>query len=102
MTHNEEFQERVRADRRLVILRYLDEEPDGRMSVSLMVDALDVMAHRVSRATVMADACWLEEQGLLRLEYIQSVPMLRITSTGAEVARGVRLVPGVKRPARRD
>ena len=65
-----------------------------------MVDALDVMAHRVARATVLADAGWLEEMGLVRLEYVRTVPMLRITPAGAEVARGLRVVPGVKRPAR--
>lgn len=100
MTHNEEFRERVRADRRLVILRYLHEEDDGRMSVSLMADALEIMGHRVPRAVIMEDAAWLEGMGLLRLEYAGSVPMLRITARGGEAATGRLRVPGVKRPAR--
>ena len=100
MSHNEEFQRRIVEDRRLVILRYLDEEPDGRMSVSLMTDALEIMSHRVPRPTVLEDAGYLEGLGLLRVEYVGSVPMLRVTGRGAEVAKGLIDVPGVKKPAR--
>lgn len=100
MSHNEEFQRRIVEDRRLVILRYLDEEPDGRMSVSLMADALEIMSHRVPRATVLEDAGYLEGLGLLRVEYVGDVPMLRVTGRGAEVAKGLIEVPGVKKPAR--
>lgn len=100
MSHNEEFQRRMIEDRRLVILRYLDEEDDGRMSASLMVDALEIMSHRVPRATVLEDAGYLEGLGLLRVEYVGSVPMLRITGRGTEVAQGRESAPGVKRPAR--
>jgi len=100
MSHNEEFQRRMVEDRRLVILRYLDEEPDGRMSVSLMTDALEIMSHRVPRNTVLEDAGYLEGLGLLRVEYVGSVPILRVTARGAEVAKGLIEVPGVKKPAR--
>lgn len=101
MSHNEEFQRRMVEDRRLVMLRYLDEEDDGRMSASLMVDALEIMSHRVPRATVLEDAGYLEGLGLLRVEYVGSVPMLRITGRGTEVAQGRESAPGVKRPARK-
>ena len=100
MSHNEEFQRRMVEDRRLVILRYLDEEPDGRMSVSLMTDALEIMSHCVPRTTVLEDAGYLEGLGLLRVEYVGSVPILRVTARGAEVAKGLIEVPGVKKPAR--
>ncbi len=101
MSHSEEFQRRRIEDRRLVILRYLDEEPDGRMSVSLMMECLELMTHRVPRATVMEDAGYLEGLGLLRVEYVGSVPMLRITGRGTDVVQGRENAPGVKRPARK-
>lgn len=100
MSHNEEFRRRIMEDRRLVILRYLDDEPDGRMSVSLMTDALEIMSHRVPRTTVLADAGYLEGLGLLCVEYVGSVPILRLTWRGADVAKGLIEVPGVKKPAR--
>lgn len=100
MSHNDAFQARMIEDRRLVILRYLDEEPDGRMSVSLMADALEIMGHKVPRATVLDDAGYLEGLGLLRVEYVGSVSMLRLTGRGSEAAKGLIEAPGVKRPAR--
>lgn len=100
MSHNAEFQARAAEDRRLVILRFLAEEEDGRMSASLMQDALALMAHRVARAQVMDDADYLEGHGLLKVEYVGTVPLLRITARGEDVAAGVLTVPGVKRPRR--
>ena len=100
MSHNEEFQRKAAEDRRLVILRFLDEEDDGLMSVSLMQDALAMMAHRVSRARVLEDAAYLEKLGLLKIEYMGDVPLLRLTARGEETARGLATVPGVKRPRR--
>ncbi|MBD5416970.1 MAG: ArsR family transcriptional regulator [Desulfovibrio sp.] len=98
MSYNAEFQERLAQDRRLVILRFLAEEADGRMSASVMQDALELMAHRVPRVQVMEDASYLEERGLLRVEYVGTVPIFRVTSRGVEVARGLVVVPGIKRP----
>lgn len=100
MSHNEEFRRKAAEDRRLVILRFLDEEDDGLMSASLMQDALTMMAHRVSRAQVLEDAAWLEKLGLLRIEYMGDVPLLRLTARGGEVADGTAAAPGVKRPRR--
>lgn len=98
MSHNAEFQARLAEDRRLVILRFLAEEADGRMSASVMQDALELMAHRVPRAQVMVDATYLEERGLLLVEYVGTVPIFRLTPRGMDVARGLVTVPGVKRP----
>lgn len=100
MSHNEEFQKKATEDRRLVILRFLDEEEDGLMSASLMQDALSMMAHRVSRVQVLDDAAYLEKLGLLKIEYAGDVPLLRLTARGEEVARGIAAAPGVKRPRR--
>lgn len=98
MSHNAEFQARLAEDRRLVILRFLAEEADGRMAASVMQDALELMAHRVPRAQVMVDAGYLEARGLLLVEYVGTVPIFRVTARGVEVARGLVTVPGVKRP----
>ncbi len=100
MSHNELFKKKIAEDRRLVILRFLNEENDGMMSASLMQDALELMAHKVPRATVLDDAAFLEGLGLLRLEYAGTVPLLRLTCKGQEVAQGVITVEGVKHPRR--
>ena len=65
MNHKELFQEKVREDRRLVILRFLAEEPDYRMNTSLLRDALEIMCHRFIRDQVPTDGAWLEENPLI-------------------------------------
>lgn len=102
MSHAEMLQKAIIEDRRLVILRFLREEDDGLMSASLMQDALEMMGHRAPRAQVLEDAAYLEALGLLKIEYMGDVPLLRVTARGDEVARGVSRAPGVKRPRRGD
>ena len=88
-----------REDRRLVILRFLSEEPDYRLNVSLLQDALEVMGHVVGRDVIVADGSWLEETGLITTESVGTVRLFKLTERGADVARGRSFVPGVKRPA---
>ena len=99
MNHREEFLRKRQEDRRLVILRFLQEEPDYRLSVSLLQDALDVCGNRASRDQIVADGEWLQEVGLVHLEELGTIPMLRLTERGADVALGRLTVAGVKRPS---
>ena len=93
------LQRKFAEDRRLVILRFLAEEPDYRMNTSLMCDALDVIGHRVSRDVVATDAAWLQDNGLVTMETLGHVTLLKLTERGADVAAGRATVPGVKRPS---
>ena len=93
------IQQKFTEDRRLVILRFLEEDPDYRMNTSLMRDALDVAGHRVSRDVLMADAAWLQDCGLLAMTEMGGITLLRLTERGADVATGRTVVPGVKRPS---
>lgn len=97
--HTQEFQRIRTEDRRLAILRFLEEEPDYRISVSLLQDALELCAHSVSRDVIMADGDWLHEVGLVEPDMLGNIPMLKLTSRGADVAKGRVKVSGVKRPA---
>ncbi len=101
MSYSAEFQRRVTEDRRLVILRFLADEPDYRMNTSLLQDALDVMGHRVSRDVILADGSWLAEVGLITQEHLGDVQLFQLTRRGADAAAGRTRVPGVKRPAPR-
>ena len=65
MNHCEEFKRKRQEDRRLVILRFLQEEPDYRLNVSLLQDALDVCGNTASRDQIIADGEWLAEVGLV-------------------------------------
>lgn len=94
-----DFKRKMAEDRRLVILRFLHEEPDYRLNVSLLQDALDLMGHRVSRDVILADGSWLADLDLVNVENIGNVQLFTLTEQGANVAQGRTYVPGIKRPA---
>lgn len=99
MINAEAVQRKFIEDRRLVILRFLEEEPDYRMNVSLLQDALDLMGHKVGRDVILADGSFLADIGLITVEYVGDVQLFKLTSRGADVAQGRTKVPGVKRPS---
>lgn len=87
-------------NRRLAILRFLAEDADYSHNTSVLQAALAQIGHGVSRDVVEADAAWLDEQGLALIEHVEGLPVtvLRITSRGLDVARGLATHPGVDRP----
>ncbi len=89
----------VEEDRRLVILRTLEEDPGYSMNESVIQSVLASFGHNVSRDRVRQDLAWLAEQGLVRLETVVSVQVATLTGRGADVATGRARVPGVKRPS---
>ena len=87
-------------NRRLAILRFLAEDQDYSLTTSVLQSALAAIGHGVSRDVVEADAAWLAEQGLATMERLDNLPVtvLRISTRGMDVARGVASHPGVDRP----
>jgi hypothetical protein len=93
------FAEHVTADRRLVVLRLLEQAPDYRGNAFLLQRALDGFGHAVGMDRLGSDLAWLAEQDLLRLEALAGVSIATLTQRGADVAHGRVVVPGVARPA---
>lgn len=92
------FAELMAADRRLAILRFLSEDADYSLNTSILQDCLAAIGHGVSRDQVATDCAWLEEQGLVALDQVGNVSVVKLSSRGADVASGRGRVPGVKRP----
>ena len=69
------FAETLAEDRRLVVLRSLSEANGNHLNDSVLKKALAFIGHKVGTDMVRADAVWLEEHGLVRIE--------RITATAA-------------------
>ena len=84
-----QFADLLIADRRLVILRLLEQAPDYRGNAYLLQSALEGFGHAVG----------MMEQGLVQFETVGSVGIATLTQRGADVANGRSVVPGVKRPA---
>lgn len=85
-------------DRRLVILRVLAELPGYRTNSFLLTTLLGKFGHEPSADQVKTDLAWLQEQGLVSVEVVESVHIATLTTRGADVAAGRAVVPGVKRP----
>ncbi|AXA83701.1 hypothetical protein DCD74_02435 [Lysobacter oculi] len=94
------FAERLREDRRLVMLRILAEQPGYRANSSIMHAGLQHLGVVASRDDVRTDAHWLRDQGLISItEAAPGIEVYALASRGSEVADGHCLVPGVSRPS---
>lgn len=98
MRDNAELEKKITEKRRLAILAFLEDEPDLRMSVTLVQLALESYLLRVNSDDIAADTDFLRKAGLVTLEHIGSLPALRLTQTGRETAKGTRRVAGVQKP----
>lgn len=96
------FARLVTEDRRLVILRFLDEMPRRELNTSVLQSTLDAFGHAVSRDQVATDCAWLGEQGMVDVETVGPVTVVSLTARGEDVARGRVVQPGVKRPSPRS
>ncbi|HCQ7476717.1 MULTISPECIES: VpaChn25_0724 family phage protein [Enterobacteriaceae] len=92
------FSDYLRTDMRLVILRILSEMPSYSSNSSVIWSVLTRYGHSPSRDQVKSELRWLEEQGLVTVEDIETVLVARLSERGADVAAGRAIVPGVKRP----
>lgn len=61
------------ADRRLVILRALEEDAGYTLNESVLHSILEAMGHMVSRDRVKTDIEWLAEQGLVTTHEVVNV-----------------------------
>lgn len=92
------FERLLEADRRLMVLRLLAQDPGYRLNVYVLRPALDAVGHTVSMDKVETDLAWLAEQGLVTVGHAEGVTVATLTLRGADVGAGRATVPGVKRP----
>src|SRR5690606_34617612 len=72
------FTERLREDRRLVMLRLLAESPGYRMNSSNLHAGLHHLAVACTRDDVATDLAWLREQSMVLLDAVPEVPGLSL------------------------
>lgn len=93
-----DYAEMLAEDRRLVILRLLENSGGYRANEYLLHTALPSFGHDVSQDRLRADLAWLEEQSLVHVDEQGDVRVATATQRGVDVALGHARVPGVKRP----
>lgn len=86
---------------RIAILRFLDGAPTRSANDSIVADALETFAVAISRAQVREELEWLAREGLVTTRTVANYVVATLTEAGEDVARGRRLVRGVKRPSAR-
>lgn len=95
------FADRLREDRRLVMLRLLAEQPRYQLNSSNVHAGLHHLGVACTRDDVLTDVHWLSEQGLLGVQVVPEAPGLVICTLlarGHDVATGAARVPGVSQP----
>jgi len=92
------FDKLLTEDRRLVILRLLSAAPGYAANAFVLREGLAASGHAVSADQLATELAWLAEQGLLSTAPVADMLVARLTPRGADVAAGLAVVPGVKRP----
>jgi hypothetical protein len=89
------FSQFVSEDARLRILIALEQDTDGEMNSTLLSAVLDRMAHSLSSARLEQELVWLEAKGLVVLERIGPLSVVRLTALGLDVAQRRERVEGI-------
>ena len=93
------YRDAITSDRRLLLLRLLNEAPGYGGNEAILRAALEGFGHHASRDQVRTDLAWLEEQDLVTTQNMADIIVATITPRGADVATGRSVVPGVRRPS---
>lgn len=90
----------LEADARLVILKELANQPDGRLNDTIIGKALDDFAYNRSRDWMRTQLRKLEELGAVKLSEAGSVYIAVITQAGLDHVERRSFIEGVARPSR--
>lgn len=89
----------IREDARLIILKALHEQPDGRLNSDLLRETLVTFGISKSRDWVHDELRHLAELGTIKVHEIGTVRVAAITGKGTDhVARRI-VIEGIKRPS---
>jgi hypothetical protein len=90
----------IREEARLVILRALEEQPDGRLNSELLRLTLESYGITKSRDWVHDELAWLRDMGTVTVLVAGTVRVASITAKGADHVGRRTIVEGIKRPSR--
>jgi hypothetical protein len=94
------FDRAMREEARLIILRDLDAQPDGRLNSELLRVRLETFGISKSRDWVHDELNFLVEMGAITVVTAGSVRVAQLTSKGSDHVQRRLVIEGVKRPSR--
>ena len=89
----------IREDARLILLRALAEQPDGRLNSELLRETLRNFGISKSRDWVHDELRHLAELAAVRVHEIGSVRVAELTAKGLDHVERRLVIEGVKRPS---
>ena len=92
------YAEQLRAHLRLAVLQTLEVSPGYGVHEYLILDRIVALGLGTTRDALGAELAWLAETGLITTQPIEDALVAHLTRRGADVARGLAIVPGVVRP----
>ena len=93
-----DFNEFLTGDARLIILKALAEQTDGRLNETILAATLDTFGHRRSRDWVRTQLRALSDLGAVRLSEAGSVLIAEVTRMGIDHVERRAVIEGVARP----
>ncbi|MBN9333875.1 MAG: hypothetical protein J0I64_10445 [Devosia sp.] len=84
---------------RLVILKELAKQQDGRLNDAVLVKVLDVFGHYRSREWVAEQLDWLAQKGAVEMSRAGTALVARITRTGADHVERRAFIAGIDKPS---
>lgn len=95
-----DFAQLVREEARLIILKALAEQPNERLSSSLLVEVLATYGINKERGWVHDELAWLADRDAVRLTEASTVKIAELTERGKRHVDRHWTIEGVKRPSR--
>ena len=93
------YEEVTRNDARLVVLRELVKQTDGRLNETILLAVLDQFGHRRSRDWLRTQLRALAELGAVVIREAGSVMVAQITRLGVDHVERRAVIEGIARPS---
>lgn len=94
------FENHLKEEMRLVLLRLLNELPSYRSNSSTLHSGLDRWGLSFSRDQVKTELYWLKDQGCLSIEMEDpAVMVVKLTERGQDAVENRARIHGIKRPS---
>lgn len=93
------FEEHAARDARLIILRGLTEQVDGRLNETLLAALLQTFGHHRSRDWVRTQLLKLKELGAVTIAQAGSIHVAAITRAGLDHVERRSIIDGIARPS---
>jgi len=89
----------IREEARLIILKELQSQPDGRLNSSMLVDVLATFGITKSREWLHDELRQMAELGVIIARDISSVRVAQLTAKGLDHVERRIVIEGIKRPS---